>query len=304
MAGKHVGSAAYVSALTHPDPSPYRKENRAYADGAEGRAQPGDTVGNEAHTRGAANAGNETAQSYIAVGGNFGSGVASLTGLSTSAQTRFTISVWIKNDGTDWTGVGTRRIVSWGDGTTGSNACMELSVLTATGINGQSTPVGFTPTDNVNEANASRTGNEWVHVCFVRSPNPGNNVLYINGVSVDTDPTGAGNLSNAASDEFYIGTRHITKTFAESDAIIADLWIGWAEATADQALRLYNNGRPPNPGTNGQNGVYGELTGAGPIIFLGGPGYDWTATPLVNNGAFNNLTVSTGSVSAAAGPTG
>jgi hypothetical protein len=33
MAGKHVGSAAYVADLSHSNPSPYRKENRAWAEG-------------------------------------------------------------------------------------------------------------------------------------------------------------------------------------------------------------------------------------------------------------------------------
>ena len=60
MAGKHVGGADYQADGSHICPSPYRKENRAYADGAGGLAAPGDVVGNLAHTAGAANGGEET----------------------------------------------------------------------------------------------------------------------------------------------------------------------------------------------------------------------------------------------------
>ena len=58
MAGKHWGSANYTSAGTHP-PN-YLRENRAYADGANGLAAPYDTVGAAAHALGAANGGEET----------------------------------------------------------------------------------------------------------------------------------------------------------------------------------------------------------------------------------------------------
>ena len=59
MAGKHVGSAAYQSDLSHPNPSPYRKENRAWAEGHTGSAPTpanGDTVGAAAYTAGAGSA--------------------------------------------------------------------------------------------------------------------------------------------------------------------------------------------------------------------------------------------------------
>lgn len=70
MAGKHVGSAAFVSGLTHPAPYPAGKENKAFAEGYNGNpvANP-HTSGTPAYT--AYEAGADTSTAYETDGDKF-----------------------------------------------------------------------------------------------------------------------------------------------------------------------------------------------------------------------------------------
>ena len=261
MAGKHVGSANYLSDLSHTNPSPFRKENRAYADGAEGLAQPGDVTGNIAHALGAANAGEETAATgysmteFTANGGNL-----PVTAAADSSPTQLLISFWFKvnvdaatpkfilqlDDGAD-------RVVSlqWRDATADSRS-PRSQIFDA----GESANMTMTATGDANDDSSW-----WHYLATFDTTGGGVGRAYLSerGTANDTQtnattgPIGTPPLATVDGGQFF-----------ESDldgAQFGDFYIGpFQDITVEANRRKFisSDGQPVNP------------TGESPFILFGG----------------------------------
>ena len=120
--------------------------------------------------------------------------------------------------------------------------------------------------------------------------------FYLNGVEDGSDLAGVtAVMETSASLSWTVGANHHQTTNA-NNMVIGDLWVGEVVATLAQIQAVYNSGVPIHPGEGGIGGPYGKL-GVTPLVFLGGPGYDWTATPLANPGSLGTAVV-TGTITA------
>ena len=234
---------------------------------------------------------------YSQTAGNIAGAVAAITGLAVADSDELTLSCWIKNSGVTWEGATTRRFLSWGDGTTGTNFALDFNHLSvnnfglyvAIGDHSTSRDV----TEGLPNPPGGRSGADWLHVCATRRGSLGSLILWVNGVEAETSSTWTGDINTADSDVLRLGSRHNT-TSPVSSALIADLWIAQTQVSDAQMLALYNGGTPPNPGTDGTSGPYAV---GSPLVFLGGPGYSWaTSSTLENRGSLGDFTLSSGSI--------
>jgi len=231
---------------------------------------------------------------YTQTLGDWGSGTAVLT-TAEADQANVTLSVWIKNDTTDWTGVALRNFVCWGDGATAGNRGVRLAkVGTTDGFQVLMKGPAYAVEGSAFESATSRTGAALAHLALVIEG--GARITgYLNGVQILEDSSSVpATIELSSSVSLRIGGDHNVTT-ATNDMIIGDLWIGYVAATLAQIQGIYNAGVPSSPGATGTAGAYKAL-GVTPIVLLGGPAYDWTDTPLLNGGSLGTFTV-TGTVS-------
>ena len=130
-------------------------------------------------------------------------------------------------------------------------------------------------------AQAPVPNTDWQHLVGTYDPDTGDQILYLNGLQVDTVNTGGGSFTNAGSSDFTIGAGHDTGT-DEFVGFIDEVAVWNATLTPGEILDIWNSGCPNDLLTHSPTvGRVGCWRMGEDATFLAG---NWTFPNLFNPG--------------------